>query len=138
MQGALGNSDSLRVHIVAMETVILRMSTVEVSSVRHIFPSGVERDPILLHAWNRELPESLHLTQLDQFHLMWYKMEQVFNILCAGVHFDLDAFDQGVLVSVSIVLSTLSFEMLSIAYLCIALSYMYFCFSSIYVYRCRI
>ena len=95
---------TVRVRIVAMETILQRRNTVEDSSVQFKLCSGAELDPILLHAWNRELPTPLHLNKLDRFHMMWYKFEQIFNILCATIHFNLDTLDQKILVCVACIL----------------------------------
>ena len=93
-------SHTVRIHIVNMETTIVRANTVEESRVEHVLPNGVETDEILLHAWNSELAPSVErLDRLDTYHLLWYKFMASFHVLVLGVHFSIDNMDRKIVVS---------------------------------------
>ena len=98
--------------MVNMETIIVRGDTVEESTVDHVTHPGIEEDETLLYGWNKDLGIGVEpLSKLDEYHLLWYKFNQVGNILCMFEHFNLDEFDQRVLVSILTV--TVSLEVIT-------------------------
>ena len=82
-----------------METNIVRGETPSETRVEHVFCSRPEKDRILLHGWNAGLPACITpLSALDEWHLMWYKINAVGNILCGYEYHGTAEFDKKVMV----------------------------------------
>lgn len=98
VKGAVPNPYTVRVRIVTMVTTIIRGNTPEESEVKELFASRAEFDEILLHGWNSGMAAWAALSQLDRWHMHWYKLFATGMILIGQVHHGASQFDVKVMV----------------------------------------